>query len=315
MGPPHPTLPADPVGAYEALEGGGALAVTERDLVAVRGPEAGRYLQGQLSQDVVALVGPSAWSLLLDPGGKVEAWVRLHRRADDDYLVDVDAGHGDAVAARLRRFLLRTDAAVSDPRPVRTLAVRASEPVMLDEVPAGWLRGVLAGPGVVGVDLLDEPGSGWAPEGVPVVPGDALERHRIAHGVPAMGVELTPDTIPAEAGRWLIEASVSFTKGCYTGQELVARIDSRGGNVPRPVRLLVLDEGGGAAPGDEVRLDGAAVGSVTSATPSLSAGHPALALAPLGRAVPVGAVVEVRAPSGPARATVIEPPFHGHGAR
>src|SRR3546814_11977806 len=56
-----------------------------------------------------------------------------------------------------------------------------------------------------------------------------------------MGSELTDATIPAEAGQWLIDASVSFTKGCYTGQELVARVDSRGGNVPRPVRGLVSD--------------------------------------------------------------------------
>ena len=56
-----------------------------------------------------------------------------------------------------------------------------------------------------------------------------------------MGAELTEDTIPAEAGQWLVDASVSFTKGCYTGQELVARIDSRGGNVPRPVRLFVVE--------------------------------------------------------------------------
>ena len=61
------------------------------------------------------------------------------------------------------------------------------------------------------------------------------------------------DTIPAELGQWLIDASVSFTKGCYTGQELVARIDSRGGNVPRPLRGLVVD---GAVPA--VGADGGA---------------------------------------------------------
>ena len=56
-----------------------------------------------------------------------------------------------------------------------------------------------------------------------------------------MGRELTEDTIPGEGGQRLIDLSVSFTKGCYTGQELVARIDSRGGNVPRPVRVLAAD--------------------------------------------------------------------------
>src|SRR5690606_7561419 len=71
---------------------------------------------------------------------------------------------------------------------------------------------------------------------------EALEALRIECGVPAMGAELTDATIPAEAGQWLIDASVSFSKGCYTGQELVARIDSRGGNVPRPVRGLRLGQ-------------------------------------------------------------------------
>ena len=124
---------------------------------------------------------------------------------------------------------------------------------------------------------------GWA-DAVHVGP-EAYERYRIAHGVPAMGAELTDDTIPAEAGQWLIDASVSFTKGCYTGQELVARIDSRGGNVPRPVRLLVVDGEFPVAPGAEIRADGQPVGTVTSATPPLSPGHPGLAAGP---ARPVG---------------------------
>ena len=74
-----------------------------------------------------------------------------------------------------------------------------------------------------------------------------------------MGAELTEDTIPAEAGQWVVDASVSFTKGCFTGQELVARIDSRGGNVPRHLRILDV-EGAAPAPGTELELDGAIVG-------------------------------------------------------
>ncbi len=145
-----------------------------------------------------------------------------------------------------------------------------------------------------------------------VVSAETMERYRIAHGVPAMGAELTDDTIPAEAGQWLIDASVSFTKGCYTGQELVARIDSRGGNVPRPVRLLVVDGEFPVASGAEVRLDGQPVGTVTSATPPLSPGHPGLLLAPLARSVAVGATVEVETLEGWMPAGVIEPPFVGH---
>src|SRR2546430_3889477 len=82
-----------------------------RDVVLVRGPDAESYLQGQLSQDIAALdVGGSAFSFLLQPQGKVDAWLRVTRLADDEFALDVDAGWGDAVVARLRRFLLRTKA-------------------------------------------------------------------------------------------------------------------------------------------------------------------------------------------------------------
>jgi folate-binding protein YgfZ len=149
------------------------------------------------------------------------------------------------------------------------------------------------------------------------VPAAALERYRIAHGVPAMGAELTTETIPGEAGAWAIDASVSFTKGCYTGQELVARIDSRGGNVPRPIRLFTItgatggaavDAGEGPPVGAEINHDGSVVGTVTSSSPALGGDHPALALGPLARAVGIGAVVELA--DGPRRwsAVVIEPP-------
>ncbi len=87
---------------------------------------------------------------------------------------------------------------------------------------------------------------------------------------------------------------MSFTKGCYTGQELVARIDSRGGNVPRPVRGLVLD--GAASVGDVVLLDGSEVGRITSVATSPDLGG--VALAPLARSVEVGATVDVQGVSG-----------------
>ena len=86
----------------------------------------------------------------------------------------------------------------------------------------------------------------------------------------------------------LIEASVSFTKGCYTGQELVARIDSRGGNVPRPLRVLVAD--GPLVVGGVVAFEDADVGVVTSAATSDRA---SVAIAPLMRKVTPGSVVSV----------------------
>ena len=114
----------DLLAEYDRFERDGGWLDVERDVVSVTGPDAGRYLQGQLSQDVVAMVGRSAWSLLLQPTGKVDAWFRVSRRSDVDYVIDVDAGFGDAVVARLRRFLLRTKAEIGEPERRWFTAVR-----------------------------------------------------------------------------------------------------------------------------------------------------------------------------------------------
>ena len=198
------------------------------------GPDAVAYLQGQLSQDVEDLdAGSTGWSFLLQPTGKVDAWLRVTRTASDEVVLDADGGHGDAVVARLRRFLLRTKADI-DLVAWKAVALRGPGAVTAAgdapaelRVPAGW-------PGVEGADLLGPDVA--VPAGLVTVGLDAYESLRIRAGVPALGAELTEATIPAEAGQWVIAESVDFTKGCFTGQELVARIDSRGGHVPRLVR-------------------------------------------------------------------------------
>jgi len=121
-----------------------------------------------------------------------------------------------------------------------------------------------------------------------------------------MGAELDEDTIPAEAG--VVDATVSFTKGCYTGQELVARIDSRGGNVPRRLRGLIFDgvpfpEVAAPPVGAVVRAGDKQVGSLTSVARSPELGVP-VALAYVGRAVLPPAKVDVTWEGGSARARV-----------
>jgi folate-binding protein YgfZ len=279
-----------------------------RNVLRVAGPDAIAYMQGQLSQDIDALaVGSSARSFVLQPTGKVDAWVRVTRVAADEVVVDVDGGHGEALAARLRRFLLRTKADI-DALDWRAVAIRGpgaadAVPAELGDdalvTPAGW-------PGVDGIDVLGR--AAEPPSGVPEVDAAAYESLRIRSGVPRMGAELTDATIPAEAGRWVIDASVSFTKGCFTGQELVARIDSRGGHVPRHLRGLVADAGAQPPAGASVVVEGADVGKVTSAAPAPSGGG-SLALAYVGRAVTPPAVAEVRHGAQALPVTVVDLPM------
>jgi folate-binding protein YgfZ len=288
------------VGALEAdtaalRRGAGAFRLA-RDVVAVRGPDAEEYLQGQLSQDVIGLaVGATADSLLLEPDGKLSALLRVTRTDGQGFLLDVDAGYGDAVVARLRRFLLRAKVEL-EALDWRCLSLRGA---VVDEA-AGGLLTVLAERGVLalafewngwrGVDLLGPSDVVLGPEGLDLPPGivacgaDAVEACRIVSGVPAMGAELTPKTIPHEAG--VVARTVSFTKGCYTGQELVARIDSRGGNVPRRLVGIVAPAGppeddalspgmtlhGGDAPDGDTAAEDKVVGMLTSAAWSVELG-------------------------------------------
>ena len=322
------------IGALEAetaalREGAGAFR-SARDVVAVRGPDAEEYLQGQLSQDVTGLpVGDAAASLLLEPDGKLSALLRVTRTDGQGFVLDVDAGYGDAVAARLRRFLLRAKVEL-EMLDWRCLSLRGAG---VTDAAGGLLtvlaeRGVLALPfewnGWRGVDLLGPSDVVLGPEGLELPPGivacgaDAVEACRIVSGVPAMGAELTAKTIAAEAG--LVERTVSFTKGCYTGQELVARIDSRGSNVPRRlVGIVASGESESEAPlapgmtlhaGENPAGDGAAgdkvAGTVTSAAWSVELGA-WVALAFLHRSVEAPGPVRVRSGDGvgdswPARA-------------
>ena len=235
-----------------------------RDAVRVTGPDAISFLQGQVSQDAAALaVGSSAWSFVLQPQGKVDAWFRISRIAEDELVLDVDGGFGEALVARLERFKLRTKAdfeLLADWRcvAVRGASRRARGPGHAFAPESGW-------PGVEGYDLLGP--SPEAPEEPRPGTLEEYEALRIECGVPAMGRELTERTIPAEAG--IVDRSVSFTKGCYTGQELVARIDSRGGNVPRHLRGLILDGDDLPEAGTPVLIEGSEVGTVTSAARSV----------------------------------------------
>jgi folate-binding protein YgfZ len=267
----------------------------ERDVIAVTGPEAASYLQGQLSQDIAPLdPGASTWSWLLAPNGKVDALLRVTRRSADEWLLDTDAGWGELTSSRLARFKLRTKVEFS-----------ASELQVVGLRGRGWApvadrSGAVAvmspsWPGEEGADLL---GGDLQLDGVAELDPAGSEVARILAGRPRMGAELDERTIPGETG--LVPFTVSFTKGCYTGQELVARIDSRGGNVARRLRRLRLSGpvDAGSSPGaaearraDLVIADGSPAGVVTSAAGSPDQGW--VGLGYVRRGVDATAVLEV----------------------
>lgn len=234
---------------YAACEEDVVGVVVGCDVVRVTGRDAASYLQTQCSQDLAGLsAGESAESLLLSPQGRVDAYVRVVALGEEELLVVVAAGFGDAVHERLRRFRLRVKAELAQEqwRCVMLRGPRSPEVAALTgrlSLPVTW-------PGVVGVDLLAPDAE--LPAGVATGDPGAFESIRIESGEPSMGREITARTIAQEAG--LVARTVSFTKGCYPGQELVARIDARGDNVPKRLRGVVvslvepLDPGSAAPP-------------------------------------------------------------------
>jgi tRNA-modifying protein YgfZ len=253
-------------------------AVLRRDVVRVSGAEAVGYLQGQLSQDVAALpVGASSPSFVLQPQGKVDVWMRVTRTADAEFLLDTEPGWGERLVERLARFKLRT-AVELELLDWSMVSLRGPDAV----APADGV--VVEAPG--GFDLLGP--APEVPEGVASVDPTAIEVLRIEARIPAMGAEIDETTIPAETG--VVDASVSFTKGCYTGQELVARVDSRGGRAPR--RIVGLRLATAQVPrGTGLALDGNDVGRITSVADDGRGGAVALGL--LARAVDTPITVEL----------------------
>ncbi|MGO8874865.1 MAG: YgfZ/GcvT domain-containing protein [Acidimicrobiales bacterium] len=318
---------------YEAIRSGSARRVVARDGLVVSGPGALEWLQGQVSQDLAHLgqgagagdVNASVETLVLSPQGKIDSLCRVTTLGADRYLLDVRAGFGEALQERLRRFKLRVKADLEPLDGLSLMQVRGPRtpapaelssslgPTVMAVVEVDW-------PGWSGRDVLFRPASQHEqPEPALDSSGgddEAFEAVRIEAGVPELGLELTERTIPQEAGA-LVARAVSFTKGCYTGQELVARIDARGGNTPRRLFGLVIDEvseaGAGSpapAPGDEILVGGAKVGELTSV--AWSSGMRAhVALAYIKRGTDTSGETHVTTAAGAAKASIRSLPLSG----
>jgi folate-binding protein YgfZ len=236
-----------------------------RAFVRVAGPDAEDYLQRMVSNDVS---GDVCDALLLTPKARVIAPLRVWRRADGDFLLLTEPELGETVRATLlrSRFAARCEIELEE---------HASAVVF------GGAEGIPDPDyGVPAVEVLDEPL-------VPTIADAELEAMRILAGTPRFGREIDDRVLPAEAG--LVERAVSFTKGCYPGQEPIARLRYRG-HANRGLRVLALDGDELPAYDAEVVFGGKAVGRVTSAARD---GDRIVALAYVRVEVPADAELEV----------------------
>jgi tRNA-modifying protein YgfZ len=237
-------------------------ALRPRAFVRVAGPDAEDYLQRMVSNDVEALgVGDVCDALLLTPKARVIATLRVWRRAEDDFLLLTEPELGDAVAGELGRLRFAAKCEIESEQHTSAIVFSGSEGIPNDEY------------GVPARELIDA-------DVDPTVTAEELERMRIEAGTPRYGHELDDRVLPAEAG--LDETHISFTKGCYPGQEPIARLHYRG-HVNRRLRVL---EAEAAEPGDELSHEGKVVGRVTSAVPGRALGYVRIA-------VPAGATLSL----------------------
>ncbi|HXG75231.1 MAG TPA: hypothetical protein VNJ53_01545 [Gaiellaceae bacterium] len=254
-----------------------------RDFVAVRGPDAAPYLQAMLSNDVEALApGEACEALLLTPKARVVAPLTVYRRAADDFLLLTEPGLGERLRATLLRSRFASRCTIEPERHSSTVVFGGVEGIPNRDY------------GVPAVEVLDE-------DVEPTVGDDELEVMRIRAGTPRFGREIDDRVLPAEAG--LDRRAIDFGKGCYPGQEPVARQHYRG-RVNRSLRVLEV-EGEELPPYDApLAHEGKPVGRVTSAARD---GDRVVVLAYVRAEVPEDAVLEV----GGSAAR----PLHSAGAR
>ncbi len=293
---------------YEAITAAcGLLDRSERGKLALTGADAKGFLQGQVSNDVEALVpGTGCYAAFLTPKGKMLGDLRI-LDAGDELLLDTERVALQELFNMIRRFsigyavelhkrtLERGLLSLLGPQSARAAGVddlaedeHAHVVTEFDGIPVRAIRTDL------GVDLLCDAEQTAAltqalrDSGAVPVSDEVAECVRVEHGRPRFGVDLDDTVIPQEAA--LNERAVSFTKGCYVGQETVARLYYRG-KPNRHLRGLRLSAP--ATGGDEIVFGGRTVGKLSSVARSPALGPLALGLvrreAPPGSAVTVGA--------------------------
>jgi folate-binding protein YgfZ len=269
---------------------GGWFRIKDKVRFAVTGGDRLRYLNGQISNDLRKLSpGNAMQACILSAKGKLDGVVWVWSEGDR-YIVEAEASLAEALAMRLERYVVADDVEISALPPGDTVhlfgpAVEAAAALV------GARR--ISRLGMPGVDI---PSGEHIPGSLREVTDDEVEQLRIEQRVPRWGAELTPDTLPAEAG--LDATAVDFHKGCYIGQEVVSRIRSVG-HANRALRIFDVLGNCRPAPGDEFFAAGELgrpAATITSVHFTLSSG---VGLCYIRRGTAEGAVLE--APSGGSR--------------
>lgn len=315
--------PPDTAEGYRAAREAVAwVALAERGVLEVTGPQRQKFLQGMLSNDVLGRApGTGCLAALLTVKGHIQALMRvlvtpeavlLEMPQDRLSLVERTLEHY-RVAAPVR-FKVRPTAVMGLLGPRAREALRDAGLEVPDLAPESHVSGQLGGQGVLVARASDLP-SGFvvyvAPEGAAPVrealahrahhlEREALDALRVEAGRPWYGPDVTEENLLHEAG--LVDSHHSFTKGCYIGQEVIARLDARGGNVNKRLRGLRLSAPVGA--GAPILAAGKDVGRVTTAAVSPRLGPVALAYLHRDLAAP-GTALDV----GGATATVVALPM------
>jgi tRNA-modifying protein YgfZ len=319
MSTPAPTVELD--GQYRALREEAAHVLSSRAMLTVGGPDAAEYLQGQLTNDIEGVApGQGCYAALLDRKGHLVSDMRVLRLegTGGDIWLDLEPGPSESVLKHLRTYSVGREVEIEDVgkrwRIFSAIGPRAAELTGFEGLGPEYAQRYRGWDGVevlavatdLGVDLIVRADQAEGLErllgeaAVPEVSAEAAEMLRVESGRPRFGLDMGSESMPAEAG--IVERAVDFEKGCYIGQEPVARLHYRG-KPNRRLRGIRLS--GPAETGQPLLLGEREVGTIGSACLSPALG--AIALAIVRREAETGDRLIVG--DGEVTAEVVELPF------
>jgi folate-binding protein YgfZ len=289
-----------------------------REVIEVRGEDRQRFVHGYVTADVKGLAsGGGVYAFVPTPQGKIQSEVVILVLADRLWL-DVPHGLGKQIATHLAKYVIVDRVEIDEPRAVERRALIGEEAIAGSAMPtSGWSHGEVEIGGQIfraardprrgapALSLWSDPSQGpdleaaLASQQLTLLTQHLLTTMRIEAGLASFGTDFDSTNFPQESGAE--SEAVSYTKGCYLGQEIIARLHYRG-QAPNVLRGLRF-EGGLPEAGSPVSFEGREAGRATSVAVSERLG--AIGLSVLHRRVPAGARVD----SAGEPATVVELPF------